>query len=81
MCNCLPADGETHNVSCQDYRLQSTSSGSTVITAELTNRAQCYAESGFYVYSLRVCSNLGAELTLEGTVWYGMNINDVATCT
>ena len=65
MCNCLPAGGETHNVSCQDYRLPQTP-GSTVITAELTNRARCYAESGFYVYPLRVCSDLNTNITPEG---------------
>ena len=66
MCNCLPAEGETQNVSCQNYRFPQ-SPGSTVITAELTNRGRCYAESGFYVGNLRVCSNLDTEITPEGT--------------
>ena len=64
MCNCLPAEGETHNVSCQDYRFPQ-SSGSTVITAELTNRGRCYAENGFYG-GLRVCSSLDTEIIPEG---------------
>ena len=68
VCNCLPAEGETHNVSCQDYRFPQ-SPGSTVITAELTNRGRCYAESG-YGGNLRVCSNLDTEVIPEGTKIY-----------
>ena len=64
ICNCLPVEGERHNVSCQDYRLQSPES--TVINAELAARARCSTKSGFY--SIHVCSELATNLTLEGTV-------------
>ena len=51
MCNCFPAEGETHNISCQNYRPPQ-SPGSMVITAQLTNRARCYAENGFPEFPL-----------------------------
>ncbi len=67
MCNCLPAEGETQNVSCQDYRVPE-SPGPTVITAELTNRGRCYAENGFYTGNLRVCSNLDTDIIPQGII-------------
>ena len=64
ICNCFPNDEERQNINCQDYRLQSP--GTSVITAELTSRAQCDAERG--VYGIYNCSELATGLAAQGTL-------------
>ena len=76
MCNCLPAEGETRNISCQNYRFPQ-SPGSTVVTAELTSRGRCYAENGLYSGYLCVCSDLDTEIIPQGINYSYSSVHDM----